>query len=132
MNPLDAVSFTKITLFTDTDGYAKWREDPIPLAHGTPAARLSGVLTSSGYQLRQSPAGFRSEFHCTTTPQWVFILSGRMGIGLRDGTLREFTAGAHFYSADQLPPGASFDPQKHGHWSCALGDEPLITLFVQG
>jgi len=47
---------------------------------------LSPVLPSSGYQLRQSPVGFRSVFHCTPKPQWVFILGGQMAIGLRDGT----------------------------------------------
>jgi hypothetical protein len=51
---------------------------------------------------------------------------------LQDGSSRVFSAGDHFYSADLLPPGATFDPAVHGHWSRQLGQEPLVTLFVRG
>ena len=127
------ITFNKTILFTDTDGRARFKDEIIPLAGGTPAAMLSQLFTSGGYQLRHSPVGFRSQFHCTgAAAQWVFILSGRMGIGLQDGSLREFKAGEHFYSADHLPDEATFDANVHGHWSCQLGDEPLVTLFVRG
>lgn len=125
-------TFTQVILFTDTDGRARWREQLIPLTEGKPAARLSALMPSGGLQLRESPVGFRSDFHCTGDPQWVFILRGRMGIGLQDGSLREFGPGEHFYSADVLPAGATFDPAVHGHWSRQIGDEPLVTLFVRG
>ena len=125
-------TFTKITLFTDTDGRARFREEPIALTEGKPAARLSPLMPSGGYQLRHSPVGFRSEFHCTENPQWVFILGGQMEIGLQDGTSRVFSPGEHFYSADVLPAGATFDATVHGHWSRQVGDEPLVTLFVRG
>ena len=106
-------------------------EEALPLDQGTPAARLSAVLAASGLQLRESPVGFRSEFHCTGAPQWLFVLRGRMEIGLQDGTSRVFGPGEHFYSADTLPEGATFDPALHGHWSRQLGDEPLVTAFVK-
>jgi hypothetical protein len=124
--------FTQVTLFTDTDGIARFRESPIALDEGTPAAMLSKLAPSGGFQLRQSPVGFRSQFHVTITPQWVFILQGQMEIGLRDGTSRVFKPGDHFYSDDTVPAGASFDPAVHGHWSRQVGDEPLVTLFVRG
>ena len=125
-------SFTQVILFTDTDGRARWREQAIALTEGKPQARLSPLMASGGCQLRESPVGFRSEFHCTDNPQWVFILQGRMEIGLQDGSSRTFGPGQHFYSADRLPDRATFDPQVHGHWSRQLGDEPLVTLFVRG
>jgi hypothetical protein len=124
-------TFTKIILFTDTDGRARFREEPIALSEGKPAAMLSTLMSSGGCQLRRSPVGFRSEFHCTGDPQWVFILRGQMEIGLQDGSSRIFKPGDHFYSADVLPAGATFDPQVHGHWSRQLGPEPLETLFVR-
>ena len=96
------------------------------------SSRLTALYSSGGYQLRESPVGFRSQFHCTTTPQWVFILQGQMEIGLQDGSSRVFHPGEHFYSADTLPPGVSFDPALHGHWSRQVGEEPLVTLFVRG
>ena len=123
--------FTRVELFTDSDGRARFRERELPLDLGTDAARLSEVFASGGYQLRRSPVGFRSQFHCTDQPQWVFILGGQMEIGLQDGSSRVFSAGEHFHSADQLPAGASFDPKVHGHWSRQVGDEPLLTLFVR-
>lgn len=125
-------TFNKVTLFTDTDGRARFRDDPMPLEEGTPQSRLSPLLPSGGYQLRHSPVGFRSSFHCTQTPQWVFILKGAMEIGLQDGSSRVFTPGQHFYSADILPPGAVFDAAVHGHWSRQVGDTPLVTVFVRG
>lgn len=123
--------FTQVILFTDSDGRARFREQPIALSEGQPAARLSPLMPSGGCQLRRSPVGFRSAFHCTGSPQWVFILRGQMEIGLQDGSSRVFGPGQHFYSADTLPAGASFDPAVHGHWSRQVGPEPLETLFVR-
>jgi hypothetical protein len=124
--------FTKTVLFTDTDGRAKFREEPVALSEGTPQAALSPLMPSGGLQLRESPVGFRSSFHCTGAPQWLFVLRGQMEIGLQDGSSRVFGPGEHFYSADTLPEGATFDPAVHGHWSRQVGPEPLVTLFVRG
>lgn len=124
--------FTKVILFTDTDGRARFREETVPLDQGKPEAALSALLPSGGYQLRTSPVGFRSNFHCTGEPQWVFILGGQMEISLQDGSARVFKPGEHFYSADVLPEGQSFDATVHGHWSRQLGSEPLVTLFLRG
>jgi len=125
------MSFTRVVLFTDRDGRARWREETIALAEGTPQARLSMLFPSGGYQLRESPIGFRSQWHCTSSPQWVFILGGEMEIGLRDGSTRRFRPGEHFYSADVLPAGESFNADLHGHWSAQRGTAPLVTLFVR-
>lgn len=125
-------SFTQVILFTDSDGRARWREQEVPLTEGKPEARLSALMPSGGYQLRHSPVGFRSSFHCTGTPQWVFILGGQMEIGLQDGSSRVFGPGQHFFSADVLPEGTTFDAAVHGHWSRQVGPDPLVTLFVRG
>ena len=124
-------TFTQVVLFTDTDGRARFREEAIELREGSPAARLSPLMPATGLQLRQSPVGFRSEFHCTGTPQWLFVLQGQMEIRLQDGSTRVFGPGQHFYSADTLPEGAMFDPQVHGHRSRQVGGEPLVTAFVR-
>jgi hypothetical protein len=123
-------AFTKVVLFTDRDGRAKFREERIELPEGSPQSMLSKLLPSSGYQLRMSPVGFRSQWHCTPKPQWVFILGGEMEIGLREGS-RVFTPGQHFFSADVLPEGAAFDDRLHGHWSAQRGADPLVTLFLK-
>jgi hypothetical protein len=123
--------FIQTTLYTDLDGHAKFKEEAITLNEGTPQSMLSQVFASGGYQLRESPVGFRSQFHCTGKPQWVFILKGQMKIGLQDGSYRVFTAGEHFFSADTLPEGDLFDAGIHGHWSAQVGDQPLQTLFIR-
>jgi hypothetical protein len=125
-------TFPQVVLYTDTDGRARFREAEIPLSEGSPAARLSALLPATACQLRESPVGFRSEFHCTGDAQWLFVLRGCMEIGLQDGSWRAFGPGQHFYSADILPEGATFDPTVHGHRSRQVGDEPLVTLFVRG
>ena len=124
-------TFTQIELFTDHDGRAKFREHAIALTEGNPQSMLSPVMPAAGLQLRHSPVGFRSQWHCSPKAQWVFILGGQMEIGLQDGTSRVFSAGQHFFSADTLPEGASFDATVHGHWSRQVGDDPLVTLFVK-
>lgn len=125
-------TFNRVVLFTDTDGRARFREEAVPLSEGTPQSRLSALMPSGGLQLRESPVGFRSQFHVSTTPQWVFILAGAMEIGLQDGSSRVFGPGQHFYSADLLPDSAVFDAAVHGHWSRQVGEVPLQTLFVRG
>jgi hypothetical protein len=125
-------TFTKVTLYTDTDGHAKFREEALALDQGNPQSMLSEVFASGGYQLRTSPVGFRSQFHCSGHTQWCFILQGQMEIGLQGGVSRIFKAGEHFYSADLLPEGATFDAAIHGHWSRQVGPDALVTLFVRG
>ena len=124
--------FTQTILYTDTDGRARFKTQTIALDQGTPQSRLSALMPSGGLQLRESPVGFKSEFHVTTTPQWVFILQGRMEIRLQDGSSQTFGPGEHFFSTDTLPPGTAFNPQLHGHASRQVGDQPLVTAFVRG
>jgi hypothetical protein len=124
-------TFTQVILYTDSDGVARFREEAIALTEGSPKAQLSAPRPASSLQLRMSPVGFSSDFHCTTTPQWLFVLSGRMEILLRDGSSRVFGPGQHFYSADTVPDGQAFDPAVHGHASRLLGEEPLVTAFVR-
>jgi hypothetical protein len=129
---MPVTSLTKVVLFTDPDGNARFREELVELTEGSPSSQLTPLMPSGGYQLRQSPVGFRSSFHCTGAPQWVFILGGQMEIFLQDGSSRIFKRGEHFYSADTLPEGVSFDASIHGHWSRQVGPDPLVTLFVRG
>lgn len=126
---MTTLTFTE--LYTRADGRAGFRDHCLELAEGTPAARLTALLASGGCQFRHSPVGFASDFHCTTTPQWLVVLQGRMEIGLRDGSARVFGPGECFYSNDTLPPGVRFDPARHGHRSRLIGEEPLVTLFVR-
>jgi hypothetical protein len=125
------ITLSQTILYTDAQGRAQFKDEPLSLSEGTEAARLSPLAASGGYQFRQSPVGFRSAFHCTTTPQWLVVLSGAMEIGLQDGSVRVFSAGERFYSNDTLPTGAVFDATLHGHCSRQVGNVPLVTMFVR-
>jgi hypothetical protein len=120
-----------IVLYTDAEGTSRFREETMALPEGSPQTRLSPPFPAQSLQFRQSPPGFQSDFHCTTSPQWTFILAGKMEIGLRDGSSRIFSAGSGFFSNDTLPAGASFNPAIHGHRSRQIGEEALVTLFVR-
>lgn len=124
-------TLTQTLLYTDADGRARWRDEVLPLAESAPGVNLSVLSASGGTQWRCSPVGFKSDFHCTTTPQWLVVLQGRMEIGLQDGSTRVFGPGEYFYSNDTLPAGATFDPKLHGHCSRQAGDMPLVTMFVR-
>ena len=93
LTSVSSMDFIKVILETGPDGCARFREEALALTEGKPAARLSPLMPSGGLQLRMSPAGFRSDFHCTENPQWLFVLSGQMEIGLQDGSTRVFGAG---------------------------------------
>lgn len=124
-------SIIKTTLYTDEHGLARFREEAIDLPEGTDTARLSLEYPARAAQWRQSPPGFQSDWHCTTAPQWTFVLAGKLEIELRDGSSRIFSAGEFFFSNDTLPAGVPFDPKIHGHRSRQVGDEALVTLFVK-
>ena len=125
------MEFIKIILETGPDGRARFRDEAVPLSEGKPMARLSALMPSGGLQLRMSPVGFHSDFHCTENPQWLFVLAGQMEIGLQDGSTRSFGPGQHFFSADVLPAGATFDARVHGHCSRQVGEQALVTAFVR-
>jgi hypothetical protein len=123
-------TFTKIVLYTDATAARNSRRGRAARRRHSAGDALGG-FRSSGYQLRHSPVGFRSQWHCTPQAQWVFILQGEMEIGLRDGTSRIFRPGEHFYAADLLPEASTFDADLHGHWSAQRGSSPLVTLFLK-
>jgi hypothetical protein len=128
----DNATLTKVILETGPDGRARFREEALVLQETKPQLYLSTLLPVGGMQLRESPPGYRIDFHCTVNPTWTFVLRGALEIGLPDGSQRVFGAGEHFYANDILPPGSTFDPQVHGHCSRQVGDEPVVTAMVRG
>ena len=127
-------SATLNTVFLETgpDGRARFREDAVALNETKPQLYLSAVMPAGGWQLRESPPGYRMDFHCTVVPQWIIVVVGALEIGLPDGTSRVFRPGQFLYANDQLPPGATFDARVHGHSSRQVGDVPVVTVMVKG
>jgi hypothetical protein len=121
-----------VLLETGADGRARFRDDRLALHETRPQLYLSEVLPAGGWQLRESPPGYRLGFHCTVTPQWIIVVRGALEIALPDGTSRVFRAGDFLYANDKLPPGATFDPALHGHASRQVGSEAVVTVMVKG
>ena len=128
----NASTLKTIVLETGPDGRARFREDELALNETKPQLYLSAILPASGLQLRESPPGYRMDFHCAPVSQWIIVVSGALEIALTDGTSRVFRAGDLLYANDKLPPGATFDPRVHGHSSRQVGDEPVVTVLIKG
>jgi hypothetical protein len=129
MTPIAA--HTKVILDIGPDGRSLFREEPVALSELKPQLFMSAPMPGGKVLLRESPPSYSMDFHCTGTPQWTFVLSGALEIGLQDGTRRVFRAGDVLYSIDILPPGVSFDPKVHGHNSRTVGEQPVVAVHVR-
>ena len=126
-----APQFTQVILETGPDGRSRFREEQVPLNEAKPMLFLSTPMPGGKVMLRNSPPGYTMDFHPTVSPQWTFMLSGALEIGLTDGTSRVFRAGEVLYATDTTPPGVTFDPRVHGHNSRTVGDEPVVAVLVR-
>ncbi len=100
----------KVILFTDSDGRARFRDEEVPLTEGTPQSRLSALMAASACQLRQSPVGFRSTFHCTGNPQWLFVLAGQMEIFCKTAARAFLAPASSFTRPTPCPKGPRLTP----------------------
>lgn len=127
----DMTSFRQLVLEAGPDGRSRFREEAVPLAEAKPGLMLSALQPVAGLLMRQSPPGYFMDFHVSGQPQWTFVLSGALEIGLQDGTSRVLRAGDHLYATDTLPPGAVFDPRVHGHTARTVGEGPVVAVLVR-
>jgi hypothetical protein len=122
-------SLTTVFLETGPDGRARFRQGEVSLQETRPQLHLSAVLPAGGVQFRVSPPGYRLDFHCAVSPQWIFVVAGALEMALPDGTCR---AGDLLHVHDPLPPGETFDPAVHGHASRQVGDDAVVAVMVKG
>lgn len=127
----NAPTMTYTVLETGPDGRSRFREETSTLREPKPMLFLSEPMAGGQVMLRQSPPGYRMDFHPTVSPQWTFMLGGALEIGLTDGTKRVFRAGDVLFATDTTPPDVTFDPTFHGHDSRTVGDEPVVAVLVR-
>lgn len=65
--------FQNIILFTDTDGFAKFREEEIALLDGSSKTQLSAIFPFDGFQLRHSPSVLLPTFFPLATASFTGI-----------------------------------------------------------
>ena len=103
-------------LYTGEDGRS--HIEPIDLSK-TPDWTSPQVATSISF--REAPAGNFIDWHPAPRRQFVIILSGRLEIGLSDGSKHVFGPGDARLVEDTTG---------EGHTTAVFGDEPCVTATV--
>ena len=103
-------------LYTGTDGTS--RIDPIDLVQTT---EWTKGLAATHIAFRVWPRGQFLDWHPAPRRQFVIILSGRLEIGLGDGTTQVFGAGDARLVEDTTG---------QGHTTRVIGDEPCVTATI--
>jgi quercetin dioxygenase-like cupin family protein len=87
-----------------------------------PVGEIEQVAAAAGAQIvfRRFPADYFSDWHCAPRRQYIIILSGRMEIGIGDGTKRQFGPG-DVLLADDL--------SGQGHTTASVG-EPRVSATI--
>ena len=103
-------------LFTGTDGESHF--ETIDLAK-TP--EWTKGLATTQISFRADPVGRYLDWHPAPRRQFVIILSGRLEIGLGDGSKHQFGPGDARLVEDTTG---------RGHTTAVLGNEPCVTATI--
>jgi len=78
-----------VRIYTGHDGQTHFEDLPLP------AEEIHNVAIQAGADIvfRCFPADYWSDWHTAPRRQYIFMLAGRMGIGIGDGTTRHFGQG---------------------------------------
>ena len=91
--------------------------------------RLPGVVDSVVFSVL--PVGWVGNWHVNPKRQWSIILSGQYYMETSDGASATLKTGDVFFGADQGALGSKAEPNKKGHISRVVGDEPVNHIIVQ-
>jgi quercetin dioxygenase-like cupin family protein len=80
------------------------------------------ALKARDVQFFVHPKGMFLDWHGVSSPRILIVLSGKLEIGLGDGSLRYFGPGEFFLAEDLKGPG---------HTSRNVGDGPLTVITLQ-
>lgn len=92
---------------------------------------LTNRIDAQNLRLRESVAGYKTDFHVAGDPTLIIIQQGVLRVTLLNGDFKDFSSGDLFIAKDYLPETISFDPKKHGHKAEVLGDEVLKAVHVK-
>lgn len=98
-------------------------------AHG--AMQLTDRIDALNLRLRESDAGYKSDWHVAGDPTLIVIQSGIVRIYLRDNTFEEFRSGDLFIAKDYLPKDIPFDDSFHGHRAEMIGEEDFAAVHIK-
>ena len=92
---------------------------------------LSDQIASKNFRLRESQAGYSTDWHLSGDPTLIIIQKGILRIILQHGEYLDFKSGQMFIAADNLPQEISFDKSIHGHKAVVIGDETLLATHIK-
>lgn len=92
---------------------------------------LTQRIDAKNFRIRESNAGYRTDWHIAGDPTFISIQQGVLRITLQDGTSKDFKAGDSFIAADFLPESIDFDPTIHGHRAEVVGEEKLVAIHIK-
>ncbi len=92
---------------------------------------LTEQIPAKNLRLRQSAAGYSSDWHVAGDPTLIIIQQGILRIILRDYSYRDFAASTAFIAQDYLPEGIVFDAEWHGHRAEVIGEQALHAIHIK-
>lgn len=92
---------------------------------------LTNRIDAQNLRLRESEAGYKTDFHVAGDPTLIIIQQGCLRITLQNGDQKDFSAGDVFIAKDYLPQSVSFNLKKHGHKAEVIGPEKVKAVHVK-
>ena len=92
---------------------------------------ISEQQDCQNFRYRSSPAAYESDWHVAGDATLIIVSTGCLEIELRDGSRKQFTAGAKFIARDYLPSHLEFDPSQHGHRARVIGEEAFTAVHIK-
>ena len=92
---------------------------------------LSEQIAAKNFRLRESKAGYSTEWHLSADPTLLIVQKGILRISLQNGDYRDFGSGEMFIASDALPENIVFDSSIHGHKAAVIGAEDLVAIHIK-
>ncbi len=92
---------------------------------------LSDQIAAKNFRLRESKAGYSTDWHLAGDPTLLIIQKGTLRISLQSGAYKDFQSGEMLIAADALPENIAFDCSIHGHKAAVIGAEDLVAVHIK-
>ena len=123
-------NFTLPVLSINEDNVSIFTEKQYPqLVRG--GMILTDQIPAINVRLRESEAGYKSDWHVAGDPTLIIIQQGTLRICLRNGDFKDFSSGEAFIAEDYMAQGLEFDNHHHGHCAEVIGRDSLKAVHIK-
>ena len=92
---------------------------------------LTKRIDAKNFRLRESDAGYKTDWHLAGDATLIIVQSGILRIILQNGDFKNFKSGDMFIADDNLPKGVIFDSTIHGHRAEVVGDDKMCAIHIK-